>query len=319
MSPHLFFVAPMECKEVQRLEDVPRGNDWQYEIKFDGYRCLAIKQRNEVELFSRRGNAFSQFLNLYEPLREQPPRSFILDGEVVALDPQGHSDFNALQRVRTKPIEVHFFAFDLLHLNGKDLTTLPLIERQSLLARNFVPGGYLHIPGALNARLENILPKIQELRFEGIVAKRRDSPYVPGKASGHWVKKKIKQSADFIVGGFEPGKYGLDDLAIGRFAGRRFMFVALVDDGFVPATRRQVFKAIEPLRVSSCPFANLPEKKGMHKLDAERMEKMIWVKPKIVVEIAMNEWTPDRHLRHSEFKCLRDDIAAPSVPPYPET
>src|SRR4051812_15183794 len=113
MDPQLFFVSPMECKEVADVALLPRGEDWQYEIKFDGYRCIGIKQRNEAELFSRRGYTFNQFVNLNGELQTQGPKSFIIDGEVVALDENGGSDFNALQHAQTKPIEAHFYAFDL--------------------------------------------------------------------------------------------------------------------------------------------------------------------------------------------------------------
>src|ERR1051325_3211323 len=97
MAPNLFFVPPMECREVRRASDVPTGSNWQYEVKFDGYRCIAIKQRNEVQLFSRRGLPFSKFLNLHRAFLEQPSKSFIVDGEIVALDSSGRSNFNALQ------------------------------------------------------------------------------------------------------------------------------------------------------------------------------------------------------------------------------
>src|SRR4051812_8991868 len=98
MPAQLFFVPPMECKEIRQVESIPTGAEWQYELKFDGYRCIGIKQHNSAELFSRRGRSFVQFINLNGELQEQRPKAFILDGEVVALDGQGRSDFNALQR-----------------------------------------------------------------------------------------------------------------------------------------------------------------------------------------------------------------------------
>jgi ATP-dependent DNA ligase len=162
------------------------------------------------------------------------------------------------------------------------------------------------------------LRKIQEFGFEGVIAKRKDSIYVPGAVPGSWLKKKLKQSEEFIIGGYEPGKGMLEEIAVGRFAGKEFNYVALVDDGFVPNTRRQVIEAIKKLRTAKCPFVNVPEKKGMHRLDRERMQKLSWVKPKVVVEIAMNEWTPDRHLRPSEFKHLRTDKSLKDVAPYPK-
>lgn len=317
MPAQLFFVPPMECKAVRRVEDLPEGKDWQYEVKFDGYRCIAIKQRGAVELFSRRGNPFLHFDNLFEPLRRQPPQSYIIDGEIVALDADGRIDFNRLQRARSAQVTVHFYVFDVLSLEGRSLLDEPLYIRQDLLRNEFKEGEFIHIPQPLDAPLHIILRKIEEHGFEGIVAKRTTSSYTPGKASGEWLKKKLKQSDEFIVGGYERGRHGIAGIVVGRFDGKKLMYVSQVDDGFVPATRRKLFEKIQGLEKSDCPFVNLPEKRGRYKLDAEKMRKITWVKPKVVVEVAMNEWTPDRHLRHSEFKRLRTDQRVTDVAPYP--
>lgn len=313
----LFFVEPMECKEVKHLREIPRGDDWQYEIKWDGYRCNAIKQKGEVELFSRNGNSFTQFSNLYDVLRDYRHKSFILDGEIVALDDDGHSDFNRLQRAKSRPVDVQFYAFDLLHLNGKNLMGLPLEKRQEMLTDSFARGDYFHHSPPINGDVESIAAKIEELGLEGIVAKRKDSIYVPGKVPGSWVKKKLKQSDEFIIGGYVPGSNGVDSILVGRYADGEFMFVEDVDDGFIPATRKQVFNAIKDLKTDECPFANLPEKKGGGRMDKEKMKEVFWVEPKVVVEIAMNEWTPDKHLRHSEFRRLRPDKPLKKVAAYP--
>jgi DNA ligase D-like protein (predicted ligase) len=317
VAARLFFVPPMECKEVRTVEQVPSGTDWQYEIKFDGYRCLAIKQRNEVELYSRKGNPLAQFLNLHRALLAQRAKSFILDGEVVALDEQGKPSFHALQTIRSRPVDVHFYAFDLLHLDRRSLLDEPLMRRQLLLQTEFQPDAFVHFPKPLKGSIRLILEKIREFGFEGIVAKQTASLYTPGKAPGTWIKKKLKMSEEFVIGGYVRGRHGLDELVVGRYAGRRLVFVSQVGDGFVPATRRKIFDRLKGLEIAKCPFANLPEKKGFHKLDREKMGKITWVKPEVVVEIAMNEWTPDGHLRHSEFKCLRDEIPASEVPPHP--
>ena len=309
----------MECKEVREETRIPVASEWQYEIKFDGYRCIAIKQKNQAELFSRRGLLFKQFLNLYDEIRIQPAKAFILDGEVVALDADGRSDFNALQHAGTRQIDVHFYAFDLLHLDGHDLTGEPLVERQNLLRQSFAPTSFFHIAPSLTGKLKTILAKIRKFGFEGIIAKRKDSIYQPGERPGSWVKKKLKQSDEFIIGGYIPNGKAVDELLVGRYAGKRLMFVAAVDDGFVPATRRLVFDAVNRFETSSCPFANLPEKRARRSaMDKEKMSKARWLKPRAVVEIAFNEWTPDRHLRHAEFKRLRDDKAPGVVPALPE-
>jgi bifunctional non-homologous end joining protein LigD len=224
----------MECKEVREGSRIPVGPEWQYEIKFDGYRCIAIKQRNDAELFSRRGLLFKQFLNLYGEIPKQPPKSFILDGEVVALDENGRSAFNSLQHAQSRKLDVHFYAFDLLHLHGKDLKDEPLTQRQSLLREAFAATDFFHIAPALSGELKTILGKIREFGFEGIVAKNRDLIYVPGTRSGSWVKKKLKQTDEFVVGGYIPNGKAIDQLVVGRYHGKELMFVASTDDGFCP-------------------------------------------------------------------------------------
>lgn len=317
VDPQLFFVSPMECREVRDESALPTGAEWQYELKFDGYRCIAIKQNNQVELYSRRGLLFKQFLNLYKEIRKQPPKSFILDGEVVALDADGRSDFNALQHAGTRKLDVHFYAFDLLNLNGDDLAGLPLSRRQQMLHESFSQSPFFHFSPPLSGSLKTILAHIRKFGFEGIIAKNRDSIYVPGTRSGAWVKKKLKQSDEFVVGGYIPKGKAVDQLIVGKYRGKELIFVASTDDGFVPATRRQVFEAVKRLETDACPFANLPEKRSSRRspMDKEKMSKARWVKPRVVAEIAFNEWTPDGHLRHAEFKTLRDDKRPSDVHP----
>jgi ATP-dependent DNA ligase len=249
-------------------------------------------------------------------LGEQPQKSFVLDGEIVALDQTGRSNFNALQNA-SRNLSVHFYAFDLIASEGEMLMELPLNARQSRLRSKFVPSDFFYVIDPLEANLSIIIDKIREFGFEGIIAKQKQSRYLPGTIPGSWVKLKLKPTEEFIVGGFIPGAHGVDQLLVGRFAGKRFTYVAALDDGFVPATRQKVFHAIRKYTLQKCPFANLPEKKGRHRMDAEKMKSVIWVRPNIVAEIAMNEWAPDGHLRHAEFKRLRDDKTVRQVPEYP--
>ena len=319
MPAALRFVTPMECREVKTIREIPRGKSWQYEIKFDGYRCIAIKQHNDVELHSRNGKSFTQFENLFDVIRERRPRSFILDGEIVALDPDGRSNFNALQRAKSKGVDVHFYAFDLLNLDGKSLLNEPLVERQELLYSSFSSDDYFHFSKPLHGKIETIIKSIAKFGFEGVIAKDRESIYTPGKIPGSWVKRKLKQSDEFIIGGYIPADGGVDSILVGKFAGEELMFVEDVGDGFIPATRQQVLKAIQRLKIAETPFANLKGKQRDRHIDKEKVEQIVWVKPKTVVEIAMNEWTPDRHLRHAEFRRLRPDKPIEDVSSYPQT
>ena len=304
MPAPLRFIAPMECEVAPSL---PEGANWQYEVKFDGYRALAIKQHGEVRLFSRSGKPFDAlFPKVAEAVLSLRAKALILDGEIVALDEEGRHSFSRLQNLRNKRVPLQFFAFDILHLDGENLLRLQLARRRALLESALrVTSGVVRVSPVLNCDRETVLEKVREFEFEGAIAKRVDSLYEPGKASGAWLKHKAQRTDDFIVGGYVPGTHGVDELIIGRAEGRRLLFVDSVRNGFRPATRRLVFKAIEPLRVDKCPFVNLPEKKGVHRMDPEKMREVQWVKPKLIAEVAFNEITSHGHLRHSKFLRLR--------------
>ena len=305
MPRELFFIEPMDCKSVESL---PSGEDWQYEIKFDGYRAIAVKQRGEVQLFSRRGKSFnSTYPEVVEALEQLRAKSFILDGELIALDENGLHSFSLLQK-RTAKTPLHFYVFDLLHVDGKDMMRFPLRRRRALLESAFArwPES-VRLPPLLTESLEEITQRIREFQFEGVVAKHLYSAYKPGEEPGTWQKLKLQRSEDFIVGGYIPGPNGIEQLVIGVCKDGKLLFVDSVKNGFVPTIRRQVRDAIEPLRTSDCPFSNLPEKKRPHAMDREKMGKVRWVKPTKLCDVAFNEWTNNGHLRHSKFLRLREE------------
>ena len=301
----LFFVEPMECR---RVDTLPAGEEWQYEIKFDGYRAIAIKQYGEVQLFSRRGNSFNaDYPETVAALTSLRAKSFMLDGELVAIDEKGRHSFSLLQNAKTRNAPVHFYAFDLLHHDGENLMQLPLSKRRAKLETVFPKWPRsVQLSPLLTGPLKEITARIREYEFEGLVGKRADSIYRPGEAPGTWMKKKLQRSEDFIVGGFIPGAHGVDQLVVGVRKDGELYFVDSVKNGFVPTTRRKVQEAIEKLVTPQCPFVNLPEKKRPHAMDREKMRTVKWVKPKVIAEIAFNEWTPSQHLRHSKFLRLRE-------------
>ena len=140
--------------------------------------------------------------------------------------------------------------------------------------------------------------------------KKRQSFYEPGKRAGSWIKYRLNRGQEFVIGGYIPGPHGIDSLVVGYFRNKELIYVARIRNGFVPATRRQVFEALRPLAVPQCPFANLPEahrSRWGEGLTAEDMEKCVWVKPRLVARIEFLEWTEGDHLRHSKFAGLRGD------------
>jgi DNA ligase D-like protein (predicted ligase) len=308
LSPDLKFRPFMESLAVHKL---PPAEGWCFEIKFDGYRCQGIKQRGETHIFSRRGNIFDEkFPAVLEALSRLHAREFILDGEVVALDDHGRCNFNLLQHARRHPERIHFYAFDVLFLDGKDLAKLPFVKRRSILEREFPGSDHFHISPVFDDP-DALLAAVRSHGFEGVMAKNKGSRYESGERSGAWQKKKTQPSDDFLIGGYLPGPNGFDELVVGRREGNRLRFMSSVRAGFVPRVKKQVFAAIHRAELRDCPFSNLPEKRGQHKFDEEKMRKAVWVRPRYLAEIAFNAVTPDGHLRHAKFLRLRETMDRP--------
>jgi DNA ligase D-like protein (predicted ligase) len=305
MPPELFFVEPMECKAVEKLPDDPE--EWQYEIKFDGYRSIAIKQHGDVRLFSRNGNSFdAAYPAVAEAIVKLRAKSFVLDGELVAINAEGRHSFALLQH-RAPGTQVYYYVFDLLHLDGKELRGLSLQRRRSQLEQAFPEWPKsVRLSPLLTGALSAIEANIRDFQFEGIVAKQKRAPYLSGEAPGTWIKHKIQRTEDFVVGGYIPGPHGVDQLLVGKREQKNLLFVESIKNGFVPATRRLVEEAIKHLQIDACPFSNLPEKKRAHAMDRDKMKKVRWLAPKVDCEVAFNEWTPNQHLRHARFIRLKE-------------
>jgi bifunctional non-homologous end joining protein LigD len=162
----------------------------------------------------------------------------------------------------------------------------------------------------------DMLSAIHGQGLEGVVAKRKDSRYEIGRRSGSWAKYRLNSGQELVIGGYIPGTHGVDAIVVGYYRGDDLIYVARVRNGFVPASRRQMFARLKPLLIPKCPFANIPE---AHKgrwgegLTAADMEKCLWVRPEIVARIEFLEWTASDHLRHAKFAGLREDKSARSV------
>jgi bifunctional non-homologous end joining protein LigD len=308
------FIEPMECLSVSKL---PAGAPWIWEIKLDGYRALAVRSRAGLTLFSRRKKSFNrQFPYIVEALANLPEGT-VLDGEVVAIDDTGRPDFNLLQNFRAEASRIHYYVFDLLVWEGRDLTRLPLIERRSLLkSLVVVPDKRIRISDYVEAAPNDLLSAVREQGLEGIIGKQKDSSYQPGKRSGAWIKHRVNRGQEFVIGGYFPGPHGFDSLIVGYYDGDKLKYVARTRNGFVPASRRQVFSKLKHLVASVCPFVNLPETRRSRfgeELNAEKMKKAVWLKPAAVAQIEFLEWIEADRLRHSKFVGLREGKNARSV------
>jgi ATP-dependent DNA ligase len=152
--------------------------------------------------------------------------------------------------------------------------------------------------------------------LEGLIAKRRDGVYEPGQRSGAWLKYKVNQGQELVIGGYLPGTASFEALLVGYYENERLLFLAKIRNGFVPHTKRAVFQRFKGLETATCPFANLPEPKTARRglaLTAEAMKQCRWLKPELVAQIEFTEWTKNNHLRHAKFVGLRDDKPAREV------
>ncbi|HEX8311131.1 MAG TPA: non-homologous end-joining DNA ligase, partial [Chthoniobacteraceae bacterium] len=306
------FIKPMQCKAVTKL---PSEAGWTFEIKFDGYRCLAMKNGNEITLFSRNEKTFNdRFPDVVEALRTIKG-DFVLDGEIVALDEHGKPSFQLLQNSRSRALQVYLYAFDLLNWNGEALHTQPIERRRERLNELLSsPVDPLRLSPLLQAPASQVLEAVQTLGLEGVVGKRNGSAYESGNRSGAWVKQRTNREQEFVIAGYVPGTHGFDSLLVGVYESRRLHFVAKVRNGFV--AREEIFPELRKLVTPTCPFVNLPETKASRwgeALTAEKMKECLWLKPKLVCQVAFVEWTEGGKLRHCTFVAMRHDKKAATV------
>ena len=243
------FIEPMQCRAITAL---PVDSKRSFEIKFDGYRCIAVKRGREVTLFSRNQKVLNKrFPKVVEALATLGS-DFVLDGELVAFDPQGKPSFQLLQNNLSRALPVYFYAFDLLNRDGELLLNLSIERRRelpvSVLAEVEDP---LRLSPLLRAPLGQVLEALRKLGLEGVVGKRIGSIYEPGERSGAWIKHRVNREQEFVVGGYIPGARGFDALLVGVYENKELIFAAKVKNGFVPRIRDEIFPALKALSYRS--------------------------------------------------------------------
>ena len=313
------FVEPMKAK----LVDSMRPGDWIYEIKFDGWRALALKGGSQARLLSRNQQDFgAKFPEIMESIAALSAQDVVLDGEIVALDEKGRSSFQLLQAydIGQERPPIFFYAFDILQLNGHDLKNLPLTERKSKL-QNLLknPPGVIRYSAALGNDLEPLLKQARLLGLEGVIGKLAGSVYEPGRRSGSWIKLKLVLQQEFVIGGYtdpEGSRKYFGSVIVGFYEGEKLLFAGKVGTGFNDALLRKLYSQFKKIARESCPFANLPVprgKKGGQGITASEMKDCHWVEPQMVCQVKFSEWTRDDRLRQPVFLGLREDKDAKEV------
>jgi len=301
------FIETMDCLPVSKL---PEGPEWTYELKLDGYRLEAVRGEKVITLYSRRRKVLNGRFGHIAKALEHLPAGTVVDGEIVALGPNGHADFYLLQKFRSAESQIIYYVFDILVHENRNLIRLPLSERRRILGQIVKPNQHVALSAVSDRSAAEMLKFAKTHGVEGLIAKRADSVYQPGRRTGLWMKYRINLGQEFVVGGYIPGHLGVDSVVVGFYRGKELVYAARVRAGFVPRIRREVFEKIRHLKIAKCPFVNLPEAepgRWGQGLTAEKMKECIWVRPVTVVRIDFLEWTGANHLRHAKFVALRDD------------
>lgn len=276
------------------------SKDWIFEIKWDGYRAIASKDK-EIHLVSRNDLSFnSRFLSIVEELKKIPG-NFVLDGEIVIFDEKGRSDFQLMQNYyKKKEGTPYYYVFDILSLNEKNLTKLPLLERKKIL-KKLLRGKklkWIKFSDHIKEKGKAFFKAAAKKGLEGIIAKKADSTY-QFRRTRNWLKIKYKRRQEVVIGGFtEPKgsrKY-FGALIVGVYEKGKLIYVGSVGGGFKHETLKETYQELKKLIVEDCPFSTPP-----------KIKSVTWVKPKLVCKVEFAEWTQDDRLRVPIFKGMRMD------------
>ena len=299
------------------VDSVPQGDEWLHEIKFDGYRILCRIDNKRAKFLTREAQDWTgRFGALVETAQGLPIRQALLDGEVVALEENGTTNFQLLQNSlkQNNTATLVYFVFDLLYLDGWDLTRSPLRDRKKILEQILKPKRAKKAPNSLRYS-EHWIGQGDELYqescrkgLEGIISKKADQPYRSGRGRD-WLKIKCSKNQEFVIGGFtEPAgsRSGLGALLVGVHDEQgNLLYAGRVGTGFTQQSLKELRSRLNSLERNSPPFINPPkgaEARGVH-----------WVEPRLVGAVAFAEWTTDNLLRHPSFQGLREDKPAAQV------
>ena len=282
--------------------------NWIFEMKWDGYRTIAEIENKKVHLYSRNNQSFDE---KFEPIKkslESFPGTAILDGEVVIVDKDGKPNFGALQDYpKSKKGELRYYVFDILHLDGKNLRKLTLIERKEILKKYIKDLPNIFYSDHIEENGEDFFKQAQKLKLEGIVGKDGKSIYKTGTRSYHWMKIKSGMRDEGIICGYTEGKGNrkhFGALVLGKIINNQLTYIGHTGGGFDEKLLESILKKLKPLEIEECPFIKTPKTNAA----------VTWVKPELICEVSFAEWTKDGIMRQPIFIKVVEVSKVPNVP-----
>lgn len=305
----LAFIEPMKARTAP---PPPFDGRWLYEVKFDGFRVLAVKNGRDVTLWSRNKKILNErFPDVVKAVVKIGVTRCILDGEVCALNAGGTNSFQLLQNSADTTTQVVYYIFDLVFNGSRDLRRLPLTERKTELETVLLKAVDPIRPSTFftdNPR--EILEKMKSAGAEGAIAKRKDSFYEAGGRSGAWIKIKFHKGQEFVVVGYtlpRKSRHYFGALLLGYHRGKRLIFCGRVGTGFNEKALRDIYRKMKPLETDTPCVEKVQEPSGRWRPKGWKASDTRWIEPKLVAQVQFTEWTEDGLLRHPSFQGLRED------------
>jgi bifunctional non-homologous end joining protein LigD len=301
------------------LVDKPFDSEgWLYEVKWDGYRALALMNKGTVELKSRNDKSFKEkFYPVTAAIAEWNINA-IVDGEIVVIDDQGISNFSSLQNWRSEADgEIYYYVFDILWLEGKDLTGLPLIERKAILKSIIPAEGIIRMSDAFDESGTEFFEAAKKIGLEGIIAKKAESVYHAGDRTNDWLKIKANKRQEMVIGGYtrnDDSSKDFSSLLVGVFENGELVYTGKVGTGFNSKTQKEMLQKFKPLIIKESPFTQSPDiNKPSRFRPNPPNATATWLKPELVCEVNFAEMTSDGVMRHPSFEGMRIDKKAKDV------
>ncbi|KQM78088.1 DNA ligase [Pedobacter sp. Leaf216] len=309
-------IKPMLATLVDEPFDDP---NWQYEVKWDGYRALAFINKGNVDIFSRNNKSFNEkFYPIYDLLKDWKINA-VIDGEILVLNDKGISNFGSLQNWRSEADgELVFYVFDILWYEGKNLMELPLYQRQAVL-NEVLPtdDDRVRLGKVFKASGVDFFHAAEKMGLEGIIAKKTDSTYATDRRSKEWLKIKVHKRQEVVIAGFtknEDTSKSFSSLLLGVYEKGKLQYVGKVGTGFSDKLQKSMMEQFKPLIVDKAPFESIPDVNKPSRFRPNPPKaKATWLKPELVCEVAFTEVTDDGVFRHPSFQGMREDKKAKDV------